>query len=140
MVNPNIQTLRTTALAGLAAVLLVDVALSLRPRAGLTLGGAMLLVLPISVALVSLVLMPDVVGKLLAWLAAAPGFGALLTPSIPLHLLNLSFGLSMSLLLHIGPRGHQDRDRPTIAARVAASPVPASTARVISNAANHCHE
>lgn len=42
-----------------------------------------------------------VAAKLLAWLAAAPIFGTLLTPSFPLRLLNLSFGISLSFLLEV---------------------------------------
>jgi len=120
VVNFSLHTLRRVAFVGLAAVLLVDFVLSVRLRAGLGLGVVMLLVFPIAAALVSLVLMPSaagtlfrskdllvplalvtVAGKLLAWLAAAPGFSAVLTPSFPLRLLNLSFGISLSFLLHI---------------------------------------
>ena len=120
MANVNIQTLRRVALVGLATVLLVDFILSLRLQVGLGLGVVMLSVFPIAVALVSLVLMPHavgalfrnkdllvllalvtVVGRVLEWLAAAPILGALLTPSFPLRLLNLSFGISLSFLLRV---------------------------------------
>lgn len=107
-------------MVGLAAVLLVDFISSLRLHGGLGLGVAMLFVFPIAVGLVSLTLMPNAAGtlfrskdllvplalvtvaaKLLAWLAAAPIFGAWLTPSFPLRLLNLSFGISLSFLLQV---------------------------------------
>ncbi len=120
MTSLNIQALRRLALVGLAAVLLVDFVLSLRVQAGLGLGVVMLLVFPIAVALVSLALMPcaagilfrnkdllvplalvTIAGRVLGWLTAAPILGALLRPSFPLHLLNLSFGVSLGFLLRI---------------------------------------
>ena len=83
-------------------------------------GVVMLLLCPVAVALVSVVLMPSAAGslirhnvllvplalvtvvfKLLEWLSAAPLLGALLNPSWPLHVLNLSFGLSLGFLLQI---------------------------------------
>jgi hypothetical protein len=120
MTNLNIQTLRRVALVGLAIVLLVDLISSLRLQSGLGLGVVVLLALILLVGLTSLVLMPRAastllsnkdllmplalvvfVGKLLGWLSAAPLLGALLKPSLPLHLFNLSVGLSLSFLLHI---------------------------------------
>ncbi len=120
MASLSIHTLRRVAWFGLATVFIVDLVLSARLRAGLTLGVVMLLVFPIAVGLVSLVMMPNaagtlvrskdllvplalvtVAGKVLTWLAAAPGFSAVLTPSFPLRLLNLSFGISLSFLLHM---------------------------------------
>jgi len=116
----NIRVLRQVALAGLAAVLLVDFYLSVRLGVGLGLGSVVLLVFTIAAVLVSLVLMPGaagtllrnknllvllalvtVAGRLLEWLAAAPVLGALLRPSFPLHFLNLSFALSLHFLLRI---------------------------------------
>lgn len=120
MANLNIQTLRRVALIGLAIVLLADFVSSLRLRGGLGLGVVVLLVFLVVVGLVSLVLMPRAAGtlfrnqdllvplalvtvadRLLGWLAAVPILGALLSPTLPLHLLNLSFGLSVSFLLRI---------------------------------------
>jgi hypothetical protein len=120
MASLNIRVLRQVALAGLAAVLLVDFYLSVRLGVGLGLGAVVLLVFPIAAVLVSLVLMPGaagtllrnkdllvllalvtVVGRFLEWLAAAPVLGALLSPSFPLHFLNLSFALSLHFLLRI---------------------------------------
>jgi hypothetical protein len=120
MVNVSLHTLRRVALVGLAAVLLVDFLFSLRTPAGLGLGVVMLLVFPAAIALASLVLMPNaagtllrgkdlliplvlltVAGRLLAWLAAVPGLSGLLTPSFPLKLLSLSFGISLHFLINI---------------------------------------
>jgi hypothetical protein len=116
----HIQTLRRVAWIGLAVVLLVDLVLSARARSGVGLGVVMLFLFPVAVALVSLVLMPaaagtlvrhrdllvplalvTVAGNLIEWLSAAPLLGALLNPSLPLHLLNLSFALSLGFLLQI---------------------------------------
>ena len=41
------------------------------------------------------------VDVLLDWLAAAPILGGLLSPTLPLHLLNLGFGFSLSYLLRV---------------------------------------
>jgi hypothetical protein len=120
MTGLNIHLLRRLALGGLAAVLLVDLVTSLRMQAGLGLGVVMLLVFPVAVALVSLLLMPNAAGtlvrnkdllvplalvtaagRLLEWLAAAPILSALLTPAFPLHLLNLSIGISLNFLIRI---------------------------------------
>ena len=120
MISSNIQSLRRVALVGLAMVLLVDFVLSFRLHTGLGLGVIMLMVFPLAVGLVSLVLMPKAIGtlfghlnllvplalvvvanKLLDWLCAAPVLGAVLNPSLPLHLFTFSFGLSVGFLVRI---------------------------------------
>ena len=120
MTNFNLRTLRRVALFGLAGVVSIELLSTGPSRGGLGLGLAMLLVASLAVVVVSLVLMPAAAGtlfgnkdllvplalvtvasKLLGWLAAAPGFSALLAPTFPLHLLSLSFGVSLSFLLQI---------------------------------------
>jgi hypothetical protein len=116
----NIRTLRWLASIGLAIVLLVDLILSWRVRAGMGLGIVTLLVMIGAVGLTAIVLAPKatgtlfrhkdllvllalvaVAGKLVTWLSALPFPGALLSPSFSLSLFNLSLGLSLSVLLHI---------------------------------------
>ncbi len=116
----NIQTLRRVAWIGLAIVLLVDLVLSLRVRGGTGLGAVCLLVMILAVGLTALVLMPGaasalagnkdllvplallvIAARLIGWLSAAPVLGALLLPSLPLRVFSLSFGISLSLVLHI---------------------------------------
>lgn len=116
----NIQTLRRGAIIGLALVLVVDFLLSTRVPDGTGLGIILLLVLGVAVGLLTRWLMPEVVGalfqhkdllvplawvvvlgKILTWLSAAPGLGALLNPSLPVHLFSLSLAISLGFLLQI---------------------------------------
>lgn len=116
----NLQTLRRGALIGLGLVLIVDFLLSTRVRSGTGLGFVVLLVVGGAVFATARFLMPEaagavfrnkdllvplalvlVLGKILTWLSAAPVLGALLNPSLPLHLFNLSLSLSLGFLLQI---------------------------------------
>jgi hypothetical protein len=120
MSNLNLQTLRRVAGIGVAIVLVVDFILSVRRHGGAGWSIVVLLVLTLGVIAAAWVLMPEatrtllrhknllvplalalVVGKLISWLSAAPGLGALLNSSWPLPLFNLSWAISLSVLLHL---------------------------------------
>jgi uncharacterized membrane protein len=116
----NLQMLRRGVLIGLGVVLIVDFLLSTRVPSGTGLGIIVLLVMIAAVFATAWFLMPEaagavfrnkdllvplalvlVLGKILSWLSAAPVLGALLNPSLPLHLFSLSLSLSLGFLLQI---------------------------------------
>jgi hypothetical protein len=105
---------------GLGVALFVDLMRSLPMQRGLDLGIMMLLAFSFAVPLVCLLLMPRaasalvgsadiliplalvvIAGKVIGWLTVAPLFGSLLSPSLPLHWLSLSFRLSLSFVINV---------------------------------------
>lgn len=124
MEKVNLQMLRRGAVIGLVLVLNVDFLRSTRLPNVAGLGLVMLLVLGVAVAGAAWWLMSEatgalirhkdlliptalvlVLGKILTWLSAAPVLGALLNPSLPVHLFSLSLSISIGLVLHIALMG-----------------------------------